>query len=244
MVHERIVLRHAAVVVKTDDHAVMVRHVLGRMGGKVAARGHLAVAYAQEQVAVGVEGQLAAEVAGPLRRSLEDLVDQGEAVVLEGAAHHRRGGLRSVGLGTVSDSLGVAEVDESVGREVRVDRHLHHPALAHRHHVGNAGNGIGKQRAVADDAKPTGALGDQHVAPGQERHRPRVHQPVDNRDHPVVVMHRAHDVFLCCRTRGRGDGKPRSQSGEKAGGKGKRQDVLPSRGGIVAGGVAAHMESP
>ena len=72
--HERIVRRHAAVVVQADDLAVMVGEVLRRMRFEVAFRRHLPIAERQEQEAVLVERDLAAVVVPALRDGVEDLL--------------------------------------------------------------------------------------------------------------------------------------------------------------------------
>ena len=57
-------------------------------------------------------------------------------------------------------------------------------------------DGIGQQLPLPDETPATRALGDEHVATGQECHRPRHEQPVGHRDDPVVVQGRAQDRRL------------------------------------------------
>ncbi len=67
-VDERIVSRHAPVVVQPDDLAVVIRQILRRMRLELAFRSDLPVAERQEQVPVAVEGDLAAEMVAALCR--------------------------------------------------------------------------------------------------------------------------------------------------------------------------------
>ena len=84
--HERIVRRHAAVVVQPDDLAVMVGQILRRVRLEIAFGRHLPIAERQEQEPVPVERDLAAEVTAALRHGLEQLLDVGQPIVLEAAA--------------------------------------------------------------------------------------------------------------------------------------------------------------
>ena len=84
-----------------------------------------------------------------------------------------------------SHGLRIGEVQPPVLAEPRVRQHLQQAALPCGPDVGVAGDRLGIERAVADDAKAAGPLGDEHVAVGQEREAPRIHQPADRRNHPV-----------------------------------------------------------
>ena len=71
----------------------------------------------------------------------------------------------------------VGEVERAVAREVRVEHHIVEPlrgGLLHRRHAGD----WRRNEAVGlHDAHGPGALQDQEIAVGQERHRPGARQP-------------------------------------------------------------------
>ena len=180
---ERIVGRHAAIVVQPDDLAVMVREILRRVRLEVPLGRNLPIAERQEQVAVLVERDLAAEVSAALRHRLEQLLDAGEPIVLEPAAHERGRRLLPVGA-----RLRVGQVEQPVRGEVRMRHHLEKTTLARVEHLRHAVDGLRKELALPDDAQASGPLRDQHVAPGQKGDGPRLHQRLDDGDDAVVVM--------------------------------------------------------
>ena len=65
---------------------------------------------------------------------------------------------------------------------------VHQAAQALRLHCRNARNGRRVQHAIADHAQPTGTLGDQHRAVGQERQAPRVDQALGHHRHADPVL--------------------------------------------------------
>ena len=192
--HERIVLRHAAVVVQAQDLALMAGKALRRVPFEVrihrAARrareqARHAVADRHEQMSLAVERDARAEVTRRVVPGLrfEDFLRIDELVALELGTHQRGrafdAGRRGSGLtrwrgasacccGAVT-WLRIAQVDEMVLREVRVHGDFLHAALALRAHGRYSGHRRRQQLAAADDAQRAGvivgaALRDEHVA--------------------------------------------------------------------------------
>ena len=64
---------------------------------------------------------------------------------------------------------------------------LRHAAAAQGQHLGQPGDRLGQQQALADDAEAARPLGDQEIAVGRERHRERVHEPGNDGFDPEVV---------------------------------------------------------
>ena len=62
------------------------------------------------------------------------------------------------------------------GGEVRMERDVEQPGESAHVHRRQAGDRRRIEHAVADDAKPAGPLGDEHVAVRQPRHAPRMRQ--------------------------------------------------------------------
>src|SRR3990172_10364100 len=71
------------VVVESDDLAVVVGEILGRMSRQVSAGRHLAVAEGDEEETVPVARQARAVMPGPSRRRHEDFLDVCEALLFE-----------------------------------------------------------------------------------------------------------------------------------------------------------------
>ena len=190
---ERIVGRHFSVVEDSVDGPVVVGDVLRRMGREVAGRRHHPVADRDEQEAVLVEREPGSEVPGrPLGHRHEDVLHSGQAVVFETAPGHGRRGGRAV----PTSGFRVAQVKEVVGREVRVKGDVEEPALAPRDDFGNSLDRCREELALADDSKPPRPLGDEHVPAGKEGDRPGIHQPVDHRHDPEIVLGRTENVGL------------------------------------------------
>src|SRR5690606_7023699 len=139
---------------------------------------------ADEEMTVTAEDEARAEVDAPVGPGvgLEDLLDVREASALEAPADHR--GRRP----PVVAGLGVAQVDEAVLLEVRVDRDVQEPALAPGPDLGRTLDRLRIERAVTDDAQPARALGDEDLAARQERHPPGVLEPLDHGDDPERVL--------------------------------------------------------
>ena len=116
----------------------------------------------------------------------------------------------------------IAQVEQAIALEVRVQRHVQQAALAARPHVRHAVDVVAQERAVAHDAQPSRALGHQHVAVGKPGQRPRVAQVVDHRHH------------LCARP---APALPPPVPGRAPGRRGwrRRRDCRPRRAGSPAG---------
>ena len=185
---ERVVVGHAAVVVEADGDAVMVRRVLRGVGRQVAPRAGHPIAHRGEEVSVRVPGQPPPVVTAASGLRLEDVHDLGEPVVLEPAPDHRR-------RRALFRRPRVAQVQQAVGREVGVRKHLEQSALPPRDHRRDARNRIGQQRPVAHDAQAARALGDEHVAVGQPRDGPGGVEAVGHGHGAVVVKGGALDLL-------------------------------------------------
>jgi hypothetical protein len=77
--------------------------------------------------------------------------------------------------------LRVGEIDELIGRELRMHRDFEKAALLDRHHLRRARHRLRIERAAAHDAQRAALLGDQHVAVGQERKAPRRRKALEHR---------------------------------------------------------------
>ncbi len=94
-------------------------------------------------------------------------------------APHRGGGVGPVD----RPRLGVGQVDQVVLLEIGVQGDVHQAAQAPRQQLGQAGDRVGIQHAVADDAQAPVPLGDEHVPVRQEGHAPGMVQALgDHRD--------------------------------------------------------------
>jgi len=141
--YERIVGRHGAVVVETQDlppqaHAILrdVRNVALRP----AAGGHVDLAVTAEDDAA-VKTRVAFVEVGD-----ENVFHVDERVAFEAAAHERRGAH------PVAYGFGVGEVDEGVTLELRMQRNIHEPAIAIGPNRGQTRDGPWVQHAAANDA--------------------------------------------------------------------------------------------
>ena len=156
---------------------------------QVAPGGHLTLADAEEQKALTVERNPRAVVTSPSRVGHEQLFYIVELIVFETGSHDR--GRRPV---LVRVGLRIAHIDQLVRAEVGVQYDVQEPTLPRRVDLGDTGDRSRKQFPVPNDPQSSGALGHEDVAVGQKRHRPRIHQPVRNRDDPVVVIRRAPEL--------------------------------------------------
>ena len=173
---ERVVVGHRAVVPQPQHLAGVAARVLGERLGRVGAEG---AADGQVQRAVGREPH-----AGPRRRPPERL---GHEHVLDIAQGHAVEPPPDEGDGrlVVRQRPGVAEVDEPVLVEVRMERHVHQAGEASGEHRRHPGDGLGVEHPVADHPeRPEIALGDEDAPVGQERHAPRTRQPFRHHHHP------------------------------------------------------------
>ena len=175
-------------------HRSVVRgDVLRRMAGQVVARRYLTITHGDEEVAVAIKGQPRAVMAASLApgAGLEDLLHVVQTVVLEATADHRRGPL-----GVVRARLGVADIQQPVGLELGVRHHVKQAALASLPDRGQPRHGLVQQVSATNYPQPAGPLRNKHVAARQKGDGPRIHQPVNNRDHTEVVVHRAVNLVL------------------------------------------------
>ena len=170
--------------------------VVGRVLGPVALP---AVSHGHQQVAVGKERQTRPEVTTVARRAVhgEDAAHRDQPVPGQLGACHRGTQTAAFAL------LRVGEVERPVVGKARVQHQVHQAALARRGHGRNPADGADVAvRAHAEQA--SGAFRNQHVAAGQERHRPGALQPRSHRDHPERMLPRsvALRLFRPALTRG------------------------------------------
>ena len=181
---ERIVVGRLAVVAEAHRDPVVVRHVLRGMGRQIAPRAGHAIAHRDEEVAVAVPREPPPVVTAPLRLRLEDVLDGGEPVVLEPASDDRR--RRALSL-----RPGVAQVQQTVGREVGMWKHTSNsPPCPLANTSGTPGTGSGSNIPVTHDAQTPRAFGDQHLAVRQPRDGPRDVETVGHDNGAKIVMGR------------------------------------------------------
>ena len=128
---------------------------------------------------------------------MEDLLHVVESVTFEPPARYRQVPK------PVLTGFHVAQVDQPIGCELRVQHHvtqsrllaaiLRHCAATEREDRRQSADGGFEKHPLAHDAKPAGPLGDQHVALWGERHGMRMHETVHKRLDPEIVMRRPHD---------------------------------------------------
>src|SRR5690606_24202967 len=223
---ERVVLWDAAVVVETQDLALVAAEILGGMILDVlheAVRNEAfhAVADRQEQVSLAVESHAAAEVAGPIvpRLGDEDLLDVLEAIVHEARAADR--GRAEVAFTGVR----VAEVDDLIRFEVGMQHDVVQAALTHRSDRRHTRDRV-RHLAVTDDAQLTAALRDEHVAVRQPRDAPRVDEALGDGHDAELVARRPRRLGIGdCAERERGGGAEGRDDALRRGT--ERRDVSP-----------------
>ena len=178
---ERVVFRHAAVVFDPDDLAEMRIRLLRR-------HRHVALAERDEERAVFVprEPRAVAAARGAdtfVPRSLdgnrdEDVLAVGErrTAVPSRAIDRRR---------RVSDCawkrLRVRDVDQTVRRELRMQRHVERAAKARCQHRRQWTEWCRVEHAIANDPQTARPFGDEHAAVGHERNAPRMIESLDRR---------------------------------------------------------------
>ena len=163
--HERIVFRHAAVVVQADHRTVVIAGIL-------RALHFAAVAEGDKQITFAVEHDARAEViaGAQLRQHAENDLHVFQLIAAQCAA-------RDFGADALVVPCGIRQVDPIVLSELRMQHHIHQSALAHGCHGGNASHRLWVKLEIAtDDAQPSAALGDQHARVGQKGDRPRMRQ--------------------------------------------------------------------
>src|SRR5688500_19378229 len=169
----------------------MIREVLRRMRLELAFRRYLAIAERQEQVAVAVEGDLAAEMVAAFGHRFEELFDTGQRGAVEAAAYQRRGCL-----GVRCARLRETQIDQTVRREVGMRHDFEQSALRRVKDLRNAGYGLREEFPLTQDAETSGPIGDQGVTAGKKRDGPRLHEAVRDRNDPVVVRSEEHTSEL------------------------------------------------
>ena len=194
---ERVVLGDRAVGVDARNLAEQAVHALGLH----AALGDRPVAHGDEERAVAMPDQAAAEVQPRIerRRLAEDhlhVVDPRRRAVDQRAAGH--GGVVHAAVAR----LGVAPVDQLVGGEFRIERHVEQAALAARVHGRQPGDRLRLGAVGIHHPQPARPLGHEHPAVGQERYPPRVLQALGHRDHVELDVE-----LLLGRARLAGDGR-------------------------------------
>ena len=146
------------VVVHPEDLAVQRRHVLRERRHRRVAEGDV-----QQPVRPELHARPVVDLCAP--HVVQDDDALGELVVELAIAHHAVDGPgRAV--------RRVAQIDVVVGREIRMERQPHRPALAGRVDVVQRQRGRGQQLAVLIDAHPAWALREEQTAVGREGHRP------------------------------------------------------------------------
>ena len=137
---ERIVGRHAAVIVEADDFAGVVAQILGAVAVAALTGGDV-------EMAGRVESETRAEVpaAAGFPVDPKNHFEIGEGVAVEAGAGH-------FGAGTAAARPGVGQVDPAVGGIVGVEDDVEQAALAGRGGLGHAADGRGVEQTVADDA--------------------------------------------------------------------------------------------
>lgn len=133
---------------------------------------HIAVAQGNGQGAVAEQRHAGAEV---LAKGLGRLAGEQRAKVLQ--AHAVQPGTYHPQVIGLARAGGVGKIEQLVVRKVRVRQHLEQSRLAFAIQLGQAGYGFGLQGEPAlsirhQQAQPSGALGEQRPAVGQEGQRP------------------------------------------------------------------------
>ena len=213
---KRIVLWNRSVGIDACDLAEHAVHAL-RLH---PAFGDRTLAVRDEERAVAAEHQAAAVVRGRGERwtlvidHLRVLDPRGRA--LDELAAGDRGVVRAV-----LARLGVAPVDETVGREVRIEGDVQQPALAAVVDCRQAADDLRRQRAVrGHEPQIADPLGHQHLAAREKGHAPRIAQAVDDRNDG----RRRRSASAAARASGRG--RPASAWARSAAGDRRR---LPER---------------
>ncbi len=118
VLHERVVGRYATIVVQTDDHAVMIRELLCGMRGQVACGRYLAVAHADEQIALLVKGQAGTVVPAAAGLRHENIFHVAQCAIAIAAANDRRGGF------FILQRLRVGQIEQTIAGKVRVQHNI------------------------------------------------------------------------------------------------------------------------
>lgn len=148
-----------------------------------------AVADDDEEITVAVHSDAATLVGAQRsiaqgRHGAEDTLHVGEfGVVLA----ERRAIDHDVTVRTIGHVFAIAEEDAAVLRKVLVQREIEQADLALEVHHRHALDGFGQRAVLRNGAHSAGLFGDQHLAVGQERERPRLLQLVGDDLHLVAL---------------------------------------------------------
>ena len=164
---ERVVRRHGAIVIQAQHFSRVAVRILRAAAVTAARRRHIELA-----VAAPGEPRRPADA----RAATEDVREIGDRRPVEAATSHRQ---RRLPLG--AGRLQVGEVDEVVGRKLRMEQNVHQPRSSLDAHRRDAGDGFRIQHAVADDAESAFLLRDEQGSVRQEREAPRIHQAARHR---------------------------------------------------------------
>ena len=184
---ERIVRRHLAVVTQAQ-HLAVDRVQLLRLIVEWRAGGHVQHAVRTERDA-GAAGAVV-----PIAD--HQLFDVGQRLAVELAAHQRDGSLPLVRVLTDGAGLVVGQVDQLVGGELRVERHLVQATGPERRCGRHTGHRVRLQRGratagagrVRDQPQPFAALGHERIPVGQEGEAERMRQAAGHHHHAQAML--------------------------------------------------------
>ena len=91
---------------------------------------------------------------------------------------------------SVFTRLRVRQVEQVILGEFRMEHDVEQAAQRQGFHGGHAGDWLGIEHAVLDQAKPSRTLGDQHAPIGQEREAPRIDEILRDQAHADAVRGR------------------------------------------------------
>ena len=182
LAHERVVGRHAPVVLHAQDFAGEIVGALRAVHADLRTGAGSADAHVEHPVGPERDARrLHVDVVGD-----EDVADLGERLAVPRAAQDRVAGDRRVAALDAlrrAHRLVVRDVDPLVLRESRVKRDVHQAGhRAERHHGRRAGDRRRVELAVAHDPKAALALGNQDGAVREKRDAPRMGQALGHDD--------------------------------------------------------------
>ena len=165
---ERVVRGHRAVVIEPKHLARVGVWILRAAAVAAAGRRHIELAVTSPR-----EPRRAAHT-GP---ATEDVLEFRNRRSIEASTSERQRRLFLV------HGFQIREVDESIGRELRVQQYLHQPRPALNAHRGHTGNGLRIEHAIPNDSQPAFLLSNEHAGVRKESEAPRIHQlPRDGND--------------------------------------------------------------
>jgi hypothetical protein len=166
---ERIVRRHAAVIAKTEDLALMCIRAL--------CDGVVRTAHCHIEVPIGPERHRSPGWRSSARRiSDKELLDINQRHAVQTTADKGR----CVSL--VTETFDVAQIDQTVVGELRMENDLQQSGQNRAVDSRNAGDRLRVQNAPTDDPQAARIpLGDQNVAVREKREAPRMRQAFHDR---------------------------------------------------------------